>query len=38
MMAAAMGEEAEVPGWEKVHLLCSGTDLKYKGYDGCGHG
>jgi hypothetical protein len=34
MMAAAMGEEAEVPVWEEVQRLCSMTDLKYKGDDG----
>ncbi len=28
-MAAAMGEEAEVPVWEEVQWLCSVTDLKY---------
>jgi hypothetical protein len=38
MMAAAMGEEAEVPLWEEVHQLCGVTDLKYKGEDGGGHG
>jgi hypothetical protein len=38
MMAADMGEEAEVPVWEEVQRLCSMTDLKYKGYDGFGHG
>jgi hypothetical protein len=38
MMAAAMGEEAEVPMWDKVQRLCSVTNLKYKGDDGGGHG
>ncbi len=33
-MAAAMGEEAEVPVWEQVQGLCSVTDLKYKSDDG----
>jgi hypothetical protein len=38
MMAAAMGEEAEVPVWEELQWLCSVTDLKCKGDDGGGHG
>jgi hypothetical protein len=38
MMVAAMGEEAEVPVWDEVQLLCSVTDLKHKGDDGGGHG
>ncbi len=38
MMAAAMGEEAEVLVWKEVHQLCSMTHLKYKGDDGRGHG
>jgi hypothetical protein len=37
MMAAGMGEEAEVPVWKEVHNLCSVTDLKYKGVDGGSH-
>jgi hypothetical protein len=34
MMAAAMGEEAEVSVWDDVLWLCSVTDLKYKGDGG----
>jgi hypothetical protein len=37
-MAAAMGEEAEVPVWDEVYQLCSVTDLKYKVDDGDSHG
>jgi hypothetical protein len=37
-MAAAMSEEAEVPGWEEVQQLCTLTDLKYKGDDYGSHG
>jgi hypothetical protein len=38
MMAAAMGEEAEVPVWEEVQRLCSVTDVKYQSDDGGSHG
>jgi hypothetical protein len=38
MMAAALGEEAEVPVWDEVQRLCSMTNLKYKSNDGSGHG
>ncbi len=31
MMAADMGEEAEMPVGDEVQLLCSVTDLKYGG-------
>jgi hypothetical protein len=38
VMAAAMGEEAEVPVWKEIQGLCTVTDLKYKSDDGGGHG
>jgi hypothetical protein len=38
MMAAAMGEEAEVPVWDEVQWLCSVTDLKCKCHGGGSHG
>jgi hypothetical protein len=38
MMAAAMGEEAEVQVWDEVQWLYCVTDLKYKGDDGGSHG
>ncbi len=38
MMAAAMGQEAEVPMWEEVQRLCSVTNVKYKSDDGSSHG
>jgi hypothetical protein len=38
MMAAAMGEEAEVPLRDEVQQLRNMTDLKYKSDDGGSRG